>query len=382
MKQVFLVTGHYLQSKRQAGFHWLADAYWRAGWEVTFFTAALSWLSRLRGDFRFAYPVRCEANKLKWVRERMASYVWYTKWHPANLRLGVLNKLASGKFSQYGELPLGEAENQARQADLIIFESTPGLLLFERFKRLNPTARFVYRVSDDLDLLRNHGVVLAAERRLVPQFDMVSVPSNALYERFAGQGNLHLHHHGIAKHIYDRQMTSPYAMDNIVKVVFIGSSHVDVDAIDRASRQLPSWQFHIIGKIAGLPRRRNVIAHGEAPFVQVVPYIKHADIGLHAVLYKPGAESFSDSLKVIQYSYCRLPIVAPQFLRPLRPNVVSYRPEDDESIRQAMLAAREIDRAAICTDDISSWDDLAKEISGPLWETGNKHSRSGEHDEG
>jgi len=32
MKRVVLVSGHYFESRRRAGFHWLAEAYWRAGW--------------------------------------------------------------------------------------------------------------------------------------------------------------------------------------------------------------------------------------------------------------------------------------------------------------------------------------------------------------
>ena len=91
MRTVILVSGHYLESKRRAGFHWLADAFWRAGGEVLFFTAGLSHLSRLRGDQRFQFPVRAEAKRIKWVRERLASFVWFTPWHTANLRLALLN---------------------------------------------------------------------------------------------------------------------------------------------------------------------------------------------------------------------------------------------------------------------------------------------------
>src|SRR5262245_40502738 len=64
MKRVVLVTGHYLESKRKAGFHWLADAYWRAGWEVIFLTTAISWLSWLQRNYRMAYPILREANHL------------------------------------------------------------------------------------------------------------------------------------------------------------------------------------------------------------------------------------------------------------------------------------------------------------------------------
>ena len=36
MKRAVLVTGHYWESRRKAGFHWIADALLRDGWEVLF----------------------------------------------------------------------------------------------------------------------------------------------------------------------------------------------------------------------------------------------------------------------------------------------------------------------------------------------------------
>ena len=53
MKRVVFVTSHYLESDHKAGFHWLADSFWRAGWHVLFFTESISWLSYLRRDARF-----------------------------------------------------------------------------------------------------------------------------------------------------------------------------------------------------------------------------------------------------------------------------------------------------------------------------------------
>ena len=365
MKRVVLVTGHYLQSTRRAGFHWLADAYWRAGWEVLFFTAAISPLSRLRGDYRFAYPVRPEANRLKWVADRLASFVWYTRWHPANLRSPLLNRLAGGLFSRYGDLPLGPSEPLVEAADLIVFESTPALLLFDRFKRLNPRARCVYRVSDDLRLLKNHPVVLAAEDRCAPMFDLISVPSEFLLRRFGRLPHAALHHHAPCREILDRDMPSPYKGDWEAKAVFAGQALFDRDFLARAARLLPKYAFHIIGAIPRLPRRANVFAYGELPFAELAPFIKHADIGLQTLEYRCGAECFTDSLKVVQYTYCRLPIVAPQFLRSARTNMFYYALGDDGSIRRAVLAAGKFDRSTINPADCASWHDMARQLAGP-----------------
>ena len=96
----------------------------------------------------------------------------------------------------------------------------------------------------------------------------------------------------------------------------------------------------------------------------MIPYLQHADIGLQTLVERPGAECFADSLKMQQYTYCRLPIVAPQFLQSNRTHVYCYTPDSDESIREAFRAALRHDRSQIDVSGILSWDDLAKQLLG------------------
>ncbi|MCC7440090.1 MAG: hypothetical protein IT285_00565 [Bdellovibrionales bacterium] len=367
MKRVVLITGHYFESKRKAGFHWLAEAFWKAGWDVTFFTSALSPLSRLRLDYRMQYPVLAEANQLKPVRDRLTSFVWYTPWHPANLRLAPLNLLASPLFARYGELPLGPAEERFAQADLVIFESNPALLLFDRVKRLNPRARLVYRVSDDIRLLRNHRTVLATEERVAPRFDRVSVPSRSLLERFQSLPQAHLDSHGVAREPFEVETADPYAALKKLgrpQAVFVGNNHLDLEFLAAASQDCPRWDFHVVGPFKDLPRHPNVHGTGELPFAETVPYLKHADVGLMTLRYSSGAEAFTDSLKMQQYTLCRLPIVAPEFLRTDRPQVSYYRPGDRAGMTRALNAALTLDRTQVSTDGISTWADLARTLAG------------------
>jgi 2-beta-glucuronyltransferase len=109
-----------------------------------------------------------------------------------------------------------------------------------------------------------------------------------------------------------------------------------------------------------------VFAYGELPFMETIPYLKHADIGLSTLQTSLQASaSFTDSLKIIQYTYCGLPIVVPESLRSPRPNVFCYVPHDVTSIQEALLAARHFDRSKIMTDDIRSWDEIAQNLAGP-----------------
>ncbi len=366
MKRVVLVTAHYLGSRRRAGFHWLADAFWRAGWEVVFLTTGVSWPLWLRKqDYRTAYPLRSEANRLRWLEPRLGSFVWMTPFHPTPTGSARLDRWLAPLFRRYGTLPLGSLRPIVEQADLFVFESAPGLLLAERFRRLNRRARFVYRVSDDMRLLGYHGVVQEAEARLAPGFDLVSVPSRSVLRRL-GLTNAVFQPQGIRKEVFDAPTASPYAGAG-PHCVFVGNSHFDADLVERASRLFPAWSFHVIGPVGGYPSRPNVRTYGELPFLETVPFIRHADIGLNARSWGVGVECLVDSsLKVLQYTYCRLPIVSPEFLRSERPHVFCYRPGDDASIRAALLAAAACDRATIARDDIRTWDEIATAIAGPL----------------
>lgn len=98
-QRVVLVTGHYWYFKRWAGFHWLADAFHRLGWEVLFFTASLSWLSYIRHNHRLKYPMLwAQRNQLWLVAPGFFSYVWFTTFHPANLRIALFNRLSKPLF--------------------------------------------------------------------------------------------------------------------------------------------------------------------------------------------------------------------------------------------------------------------------------------------
>lgn len=361
--RLILVTLHYLQSDRRAGAHWVADAFVRAGWEVIFVTGALSHLSRLRRDFRFAYPVRAQAGKVRWVGDRLASFVWYTPWHPANLRSARLNRWSAPLFRRYARFPLGELEPLVAGADLLLFESTPALLLAPRLRRLAPRARLVYRMADDLTLLRNHPVVLEAEADLMRCADLVSVPTAALLKRFPPVPNAAVQPHGVRRDLFEAPSEPPYGTGG-PHAVFVGTSMLDTRFLEIAAEVRPAWTFHVIGPLHGVPAHPRIRTYGEMPFEQTVPYIRHADAGLQARLYEPGAESLVDSLKVMQYTCCRLPVIAPEFLVSARPNWVTYVPGDRASIGRALDAAQAMDRAALPPDGVWSWDDLARAIAG------------------
>lgn len=360
--RVVLISGHYLGSKRRAGFHHLATAYWNLGWDVTFVTAAISYVSRLKGDYRFAYPVREEANRLVPVRERLKSYVLMTRVHPGSLRFGLANRLAKPWFACYARAPLGELEGQLRAADLVVFEGTAALLLVERVHEFAPQARLVYRASDDLRMLGVHPLILEAEVRAVPLFDLVSAPTEEIANVLRPFGPVEVHAPAVDKAALDRPTESPYRADS--SAVFAGVSPLfDYESLTAAAELAPHVAFHIIGPVAG-PAPSNVWFQPELPFDELVPYLQHATFGL--LLFPAGYASLGQGNKVAQYSYCRLPIVAPADLRAVRSNVVVFERDDRESLRRALEEAERMPHSSAFGAGIRSSEELAAILAGDL----------------
>jgi 2-beta-glucuronyltransferase len=365
-RSVILISGHYLGSKRRAGFHHLAEAYRLAGWDVTFVTAAISLLSQLRGDYRFEYPVRAEANRLIRVGEGLTSFVLFTRTHPGNLRLGLANRLSTPWFARYAGVPLGPLAEPLGRADLIIFEGTAALLLVERIRRVAPCARLVYRASDDLRALDVHPLVLEAEARAVPLFDLVSAATPQIADSLAPFGQVEVHPPGIDKKALDRATDSPYGERQAA--IFVGVSPLfDYDTLRAASVLAPHVAFHVIGP-PQRPLAKNVFFQPELPFEAVVPFLQHATFGL--LFFPPGYPGLGQGNKVAQYSYCRLPIVAPADLGSERANVCAFERGHDESLRHALVEAERMPHSPAFAAEITSSAELAAILAGEDLETG------------
>lgn len=371
MKQVTLITGHYIGSKRKAGFHHLANAYLKMGWKVLFLTAPISHFSELKKDYRFEYNINNEKNQLTNQREREFSYIHYTPFHPFSLRYQALDFFSWPFLKCYQYFSLGDSEAFISNSDLIIFESTPALILFDKIKRIAPNAKFIYRVSDDIRLLKLHRGLIRYEEKNANQFDLVSVPAQYIYnvqENFVDQKRLSLDFHGIDKALFDQAIESPYK-PNQINIVFVGNSHFDQSFLEIATTEFEHYIFHIIGPITG-KQKNNIIYYGEMPFKDTIPFIRFADIGLQIRAYFPGIESLTDSLKMIQYTYCGLPIICPDYIKSKRSNCHFYKANDKESIVSAIEQALSQPKEDIAADpNIRTWSELALHLAETVDET-------------
>lgn len=203
--------------------------------------------------------------------------------------------------------------------------------------------------------------LIELEREIAPDFDRISVPSSTMLELFPDLP-LTLDRHGLDTAAYDACLHSPYA-SGTRNAVFVGTGYMDTDFLQAAATAHPQCHFQIIGPMRDHLHLPNVHFLGEMPFKATLPYVKFADVGLAARTFRKGyASTLTDSLKIIQYRYCGLPIVAPDFLDLHREGVFYYTAGDVTSCASAMDAALKHGTHPEYAVEVHTWDEVARAL--------------------
>ena len=355
-RRVLIVTGHHFaEAPRKVDLHFMADALRAGGDHVDFLACRLSFLSRFLKDGRFDHARQRPLNRWNRIDEGLEEFLWYAPFHPMNLKLPLLNALSAPLFRLYDRLlPKAVMERMASYTHILI-ESGPSPLLTHRLRQAAPKARIIYHAADRLRTIRVHPCVEAALAEGIGDYDLIHIMAEAMRADFPTDAPILYLPHGIARESFDRATESPYATPR--NAVSVGDMLFDAHVIDTLAAAYPDWTFHLFGKKA-VPsdRRANIVVHGEVAFETIVPFIKFADIGLAPYRRSDGADYLSQSsLKMIQYTYCRLPIVAPEFAAAGLPHVLPYRPADPASMVAAFERAISYDRGSIDTSSVLSW---------------------------
>lgn len=361
--RVLVVSGHHFaDAPRRVDLHFMSDQLRSEGADVDFLICRLSPLSRLIRDGRYKHARTRPINSWFQLDERLQEFVWLAPYHPINLRIGWLNALVAPLYRRYGAfLPAAVTERLADYTHIVI-ESGPSPLLTRYLRRHAPKAKFIYHAADRLETINVHPCVIEELNRTLPLYDQIRIMAEAMRADFPAQDKVVFVPHGISKDLFDEAVVSPFHGER--HAISVGDMMFDAGLIETLAIANPDWTFHLFGKKAlPLQARGNIVVHGEVSFATIVPYIKFADIGIAP--YRPGAGAdylSQSSLKMIQYSYCHLPIVAPRFAAAGRDNVCAYEPDDPVSIRAAFEQAKAMDHLAIDTSGILTWEEVVHRL--------------------
>lgn len=351
--KIVMLTVHEATSARKVDFHFWTESLARQGHAVDFVTVGLSPLTRLKPQARrFQGPF----NAWRQVGPGVRKYLWRPALHPLSLGRPALDAITRPLFSLYPAMLTRTLLQGIADADVFVVENGAGLCLVPALARRFPQARFIYSVCDRIATLKYHPLILDAERESLPHFSLVRVPAEVMVADYPHVPHVHYIPHGIDKALFDTPRPSPYPAGTR-NVVSVGDMLFDDHAVDCMARAEPQVRFHLFGKGARLQAPPpNVVEHGEQPFDAIVPYLQHADAGLAP--YRPALNAdylSQSSMKMLQYTYCRVPIVAPDFAA-RGVHTSAYTPGVEGSIVAALRRALAYDRAGIDNSGVLDWD--------------------------
>lgn len=364
MNKVTLITSHVWGSERRAGFHWIADAFLRQGWNVNFVTG-YSKFDQVKGGYRKRFINYSKINTPINESQSLVSLINCPWWRPTGLRSNLLSRLTYNPFLRYKTESCEALKEMVASSSLVIMESTYEIMFAEHLRNLAPSARFVYRVSDDLAMRNTHPVGLDEEMKALPLFDLVSLPNKEMCERFPPLSNIREQKHGIPVHLYDQSLRNPYSTSGC-NAIFTGNNILDETAILLLAERFADYQFHIIGPFEKNIKSENIIYYGEMKYEDTIPFVKHADIGLNT-LTVPG---FEESNKMQQYRYCGLPSVVNGTRHRQDFDRFYYKTGDQASLLAAFNGARNFSINIDLRHMVRSWDELAHDLIGHMNQTG------------
>jgi len=366
-KRAVILTGHFAHQKRRANIHWLSDELRDHGWHVTFVTVGYSWVSRLRGDRRFKSLFQRPTPGLDQIDASLTSVFRYAPIHPFSLRNHPLDALVRPIHYLFETYWRRHLRAPLANADLVVVESGPPVMLSPAAREYAPDAALVYRVSDDVKLLGLPVFLQKAELRHAAVFDRISMASPILAKKFHAHETVRIDPIGIPKKLYAGNLPDPIGVHRAEKeVVCAGTTQFDLPAAVAIAKARPNWRLHIIGRLQGDPPSHippNLIFHGELPFAQTAAYIKHADIGFAPYIDRPGVEyQTAQSNRILQYRHFGLPILGPSRLcDPTIPCIIGYPGIETDQLETALMQAETY--VAPKPDEVPDWHLLYSRIT-------------------
>lgn len=354
---IAFLTGHAAGSKRKTGFHFWADIASSKGDTISWITLGQSRLSAIARPGKMP-----EGPYNQWIDHsaKIKSYKWIPLIHP--VKAGPFTDFLLPLFSAfYPALAPSDMLQPLKDADIIIVETGAGLMLVPRLARECPKAKLIYYCSDRLQTLGAHPAIAAAEKTALPFFSLVRTNASARIADFPAHPNVRYIPQGIDKAQFDRDHPNPYTGPR--NIITVGDMLFDSESVTRMARALPDWSFHLFGRGSRLDAKlANVTEYGERAYDDIIPYLKHADIGLAP--YRHDADSAylaESSLKIVQYTYCCLPVVATSFIAPAA-HIKRYEAGDTQGMIQAVKDAAAFERHTIERGNIPDWTDVYKDM--------------------
>lgn len=361
-QKILILTSHvFLPGYRKASVHFIASKWAEQGHDVRFATVGFSWLSLFKAKDKFRQLRTRQQGRFEAIAPNLHAGAHLPLLHPFSSGKRVINQLNRPAFRLFGAHLPAFIRRALLDADVVVIESGTPLSFFDYVKRANPRARTLYFCRDLLQTVGAAPILREIEARAMARFDAVCVPSKRLRDMLPPGGRVRVIPQGVDASLFDAPHPSPYPAGSL-NAVSVGDMLFDEGSVSAMALAVPEVTFHVFGAgwTGELPA--NVMVHGERDFTEIVPYIVHASFGVAPYrLTKSEVYLAESSLKLAQYSYCRLPILLPDIVPFAGGNGVGYTLGGRVDWREKVGAALGMIRSDDMRADILTWDDVARQ---------------------
>lgn len=366
MNILFLSTHAFLPTTRKTSVHFVSEALAARGHAVETVSVGYSRLTYFKRKTLYRQLAATQRNRFVETSPHYRSACYLPLLHPFSTKNAWLNRMTAPFFRLYGDFPPRFLRQAIRRADVVALESGTAIAFFDSVKRLNPAARTLYFARDRLDTVGASDYLQRLEQRAAIAFDRIIVPSPRMAEPLPAQSRIVFIPQGIDKHGFDACTASPYPAGSRNGVA-VGNMLFDGRAVTGMALGRPDVAFHLFG--AGIPDDfpPNVRIYGERSFNDIIPYIKFADFGIAPYrLTERELYLVESSLKMQQYSYCLLPILAPDAMRGTRENLVCYDQHNESDWAGKVERAATMPHDPAWRKDTLDWDEVAARIEAEI----------------
>ncbi len=331
MKRAVLITGHFPRQKRRGSLLWLSEGLRERGWHVTHATVGYSWLSVLRRDQRLGSLEQTPPRGLTRLAPDHDALFDLSPLHPFATGRPLLDRMTRPLGRHLCRFWMPRLGESLAAADLVLVESGPQVVLAPELRRAAPGARLIYRINDDLRLMRLPDWMPDLEQANLSCFDRISTASPELAARLRHLV-ITIDPMGIPLDRVCAPHPDPFPDRAPFEAVCAGTTLIDLPALIRIAAERPDWRLHVLGRLRERPVNppRNLILHGEQPFDHALAHVAHADIGLAPYRDQPGVEyQRRSSNRMLLYRHFGIPILGPDRLcHADLPTVVGYGDPD------------------------------------------------------
>lgn len=366
MNFLFLSAHAFLPTTRKTSVHFVSEALAARGHAVETISVGYSRLTYFKKRALYQQLAEHQKNRLVETAPRYRSACYLPLLHPFSTENALFNAITAPFFRLYGTLLPRFMKEAILRADVVAIESGTAITFFDAVRRLNPSAKMLYFSRDRLDTVGASCYLQDLEKRIAGDFDKVVVPSGRMTEHLPKEARVVVVPQGIDKSGFDACETSPYPAGTRNGVA-VGNMLFDRQAMTAMALSAPNVTFHLFG--AGIPDDfpPNVKVYGERSFQDIIPYIKFADFGVAPYrLTERELYLLESSLKLQQYSYCLLPILAPDLMRGSRENIVSYDQGKEDDWAEKVNRAATMARDPVWRRCILTWDEVAGRLEEEL----------------